>query len=206
MKDVVAVSDWRKSIEITFPIYLYHPPYGAGGDLYNKQRTYGGTLYIKDIAFLDSPTSIWGSHDGRDLHRHGGIGLSRSARYPSKAAALSGGILDAKGLHIPILDLDAPQDPPKGLAAFCLGFWSLFRTYKYRYSFGEPEQLSLDEFKERLIKLCYQEKRMPRPIKKFKAAESFHDLVTVECGKVMMDEYYKTVEVKNWIDEPKKYS
>lgn len=200
------MSEWRKSIKITFPIYIYHPPYGAGGGLYNPQRTYGGTLYVKDLIFIDSPTSIWGSHDGTDLHRHGGMGLSRSVVYPSKAAAIPGGILDAKGLHIPILDLDAPQNPPKGLAAFCLGFWSLFRTYKYRYSFGEPEQLSLDEFKERLIKLCYQEKRMPRPIKRIKAAESFYDLMTVETDTDMMEEHYKPVEVKNWIDAPKKYS
>ena len=51
----------------------------------------------------------------------------------------------------------------------------------------------------------YQEKGMPRPIKQIKSATSFYEVMQVEFGADDMKKYYKTIPVKNWLDEPKKY-
>ncbi len=189
-------TDWRKSIEVTFPIIRYHPPieYRDGVKI-RKTRT-----------LLNAPMTPWGSADGSEYLRHGGTGLSRSAEYPSKETLLPGGILDANGHHIKILDIDAPEDKPGRVFEFFLNLFGLFRTYRYRYSFGKPEQLTLDEFKNKLIMLGKEEKKMPRPVKKILSAKSFYEVMEAECERDIVNSYYKTVWVKNWLEEPRRYA
>ena len=188
-----------------FPLIQYHAPFGAGGELYNKHGNNTKTRFVLDEIYLDSPKTAWGSHDGTQLNGHGGRGVSRNVVYPSKARYVPGGVFDSNGLHVPILDLDAPQNPPAGIKGFSLAVCSLFRTFNYRFSFGEPEQLTLEDFKARLIALHKQEKRMPRPIKKIEAAETFYDVMLAEIMPEIMDHYYGPVEVKNWLNERKRY-
>lgn len=187
----VVTSEWRKRIEVTFPVIRYHP----------LVEHRDGVKIKKTRIYLDKPKTIWGSADGSEYLRHGGTGLSRSADYPSKAAVLPGGILDANGRHIPILDIEARNSKPNSLVEFlfnCLS--SLFLTYRYRYSFGEPEQLELQDFKDRLIKLSKEERKMPRPTKQILAAKSFYEVMEAECEPEIVKAYYKTVLVKNWLE------
>ena len=114
--------------------------------------------------------------------------------------------MDSKGLHIPLLDLDAPELPPKGLMSFCTVVYSIFSTFKTRYSFGEPEQLSLQEMKDKIIKVNMTKRHMPRYTKQIKAAESYYDVMCAVMCDVVMEHCYGTVSVKNWLDEPKKFS
>jgi hypothetical protein len=139
--------------------------------------------------------------------RHGGVGLSRSVEFPNKRDTLPGGVLDSKGMHIPILDLGAPDEPPKGKKSFLLGTYGcLIGTFRYRYSFGEPEQLELEDFNSRIIELSRDERRMPRNKKAIEAAQNFYDVMGAEMFPDAMAAYSKTVNVKNWIDAPKRYS
>lgn len=187
---MIVMNEWRKEIEITFPIIRYHPL------IVHRD----GVKIRKTHTLLDAPMRIGGSPDGSDYLRHGGTGLSRNSEYPSKSAVLPGGILDASGRHIPILDIDAPENKPNVIINIISVFIAEVRTFRYKQSFGEPEQLKLEEFKDRLIKLGKEERKMPRPTKKILAAKSFYEVMEAECDPEITKAYYKTVWVKNWID------
>ncbi|WP_208353072.1 hypothetical protein [Pseudaestuariivita rosea] len=134
----------------------------------------------------------------------GGMGLILDSDPPFKSSVVPGGLLDCSGRHIPIIDIDAPKQADVGLKLVALETFGFFiKRFEYRYSFGKPEQLTLEEFKSRLIKLCYQEKGFPRPIKSINAANSFREIMEVEFGKERVDRFYKTEKIKNWIDEAK---
>jgi hypothetical protein len=194
-KDADVTSDWRNTITLTFPVQRYHPPI----------RQPSGAVSLRMQAWLDAPRSIWGSHDGSDTWRHVGHGLSRNFDFPCKSECLPGGAIDSTGLHFPILDLDAPETSPVGLWKAASVLASLLRTHQYRFSFGEPEQLSLGEYKSRMTELNKKETGMPKTWRKIEKAESYYDAMMVDVSKVIMDAYYGPVEVKNWIDEPKRY-
>lgn len=184
-------SDWRKQVEITFPIYRYHP------------AIHGVCL---DFAYFDAPCSVIGP----PYHQfpHGGRGLSRAPEFPCREHILPGGILDAAGRHIPILDIDAPDSPPWLPLRLPLALFGILRTYRYRYSFDEPEQLSLDDYKTKLLAIIKAEKLDPhsrRPVRRIKAAESFLDIHRADLPEVLIARYHKTALVKNWIDEPKSH-
>jgi hypothetical protein len=153
---------------------------------------------------LNAPKTVWGSADHSAYLQHGGTGLSRNADYPCKDIALPGGILDSQGQHIEILNIDAQEGKPHAIAGFLLGAFSLLCTYQYRFSFGRPEQLNLEDFKDRIIKFGKEERKMPRPTKKILASKTFYEVMEAECEPEIVKAYYGMTVVKNWIDEPKR--
>ncbi|MCY4334754.1 MAG: hypothetical protein OXC60_08790 [Litoreibacter sp.] len=182
-------NDWRKSIDITFPVYRYHPP-----------KKLGSRVSCRSFISLDSPRTYHGSVGHKAGTQHGGTGLSRDAEFPFKNDILPGGVLDSKGLHIPILDIDAPETQFRPLVLFALELVPNIWTYRYRMSFGEPEQLDLAEFKKRIISLSKKEKNMPfKRYKQVEAADSFYGVMEAEFEPDLMAASHKTVSVKNWI-------
>jgi hypothetical protein len=107
---------------------------------------------------------------------------------------------------VPILDIDAPQYAPSSFWDGLTYLRAIIATWQYRFSFGEPEQLSLDEYKSRMIELNKKEKGMPKTWRKIEKAETFYDTMMADVPKPIMEAYYGPVEVKNWIGEPKRYS
>ena len=188
------VSDnWRKEIPIKFPVYQHHPPYDFGN----------GTIRTLLLNSTNAPVLTFPVFLGLRQYESG---LSRNTDFPSKSDLVPGGVFDAGGVYIPIVDVDAPMNPPTGIKSLVLGTYSIFiATFQHRLCFGEPIQLDLEDYKSRLIKLMHQQKRLPRPTAQLKKAKSFYDVMSVECGEKVMEKYYKTEVVKNWIDEPKRF-
>lgn len=180
-----------------FPVLRYHPPLNYDS----------GAVSTRSEAFLDSPLTVWGQRDwNQDFTRHGGRGLSRNAWWPPcRQIVLPGGVVDANGLHVPILDIDAPETAKANLLTRLAQIPPLFFTFQYRFHFGEPEQLTLDQYKSMMIDLNKKEKKMPNTWKKIEKAESIYDAMAADIAPAIMKVYYGPVRVKNWIDEPRKY-
>ncbi|MCH2163969.1 MAG: hypothetical protein MK098_04865 [Marinovum sp.] len=148
---------------------------------------------------------IQGSHDGSHHHgdnacNHYGLGLSRRSGTPNRKDALPGGVIDSRGLHVPILDLDAPEETLGGFRGFMLEWGiGLFRTFEHRFTFGEPEQLTLDDMKARIIALNKKAKHMPKTWRKVEQAQSFDEVMLADIPPPVYEHYYGPVRVKNWV-------
>ena len=188
------MNNWRNEIPLTFPVIRYHPPY---------THVSGAVAYRSDH-WVDRPLTIWGSKNGQDMMRHGGRGLSRNWIPPSRSQVLPGGVIDAKGIHVPIVDVDAPDEPVMGLRHILLMLPPIFKTFEYRFSFGEPKQLTLAEYKSKMIELNKKERRMPKTWKKIEKAENFYDAMAADIPLDILKVYHGPVTVKNWIDVPKR--
>lgn len=177
-------------IKLQFPVIRYHDPVLSPT----------GTLETIQEAWLDSPTSIWGSHDGNDSNRHGGRGLSRHTDFPSKAHCLPGGVLDSVGRHYPILDLDAPEQPPSGLnRVVWFARLAVFGPFEYRFSFGKLEMLDLESYKRKVIDLNKAERRTYKFWRKAEKATSYREVLTPFIPPDIFDHYYEEVRVRNWV-------
>lgn len=87
--------------------------------------------------------------------------LHRAGRWPRKEWYVPGGILDSDGHDIPIIDLANWRPIPTVLRPIDYFFGGLIAGGHYRvdYVFGEPMQLALQEFKNRLCQLLAKERR-----------------------------------------------
>ncbi len=190
--------DWRRKVELTFPVIRYHPPL----------KQISGAIATRSDALVDAPLTIWGQKDwSQDYYRHGGRGLSRNAWHrPSRKSVLPGGVVDSNGLHVPILDIDAPEDVTTSFLDRLFQIPPFFFTFQYRFHFGEPEQLTLDQHKSMMIDLNKQERHMPKVWRKIDKAESHFDVIAADVPPAIMQVYYGPVQVKNWIDVPRRNS
>ena len=114
-------------------------------------------------------------------------------------------MVDASGKHIPILDIDAPIEATRNLVTRLAQLPPIFVTYKYRFHFGKPEQLTLDQYKTMMIEMNKKEKGMPKTWKKIEKAENFFDAMSADIPPLVMRAYLAPIVVKNWIDVPRKY-
>jgi len=124
-----------------------------------------------------------------------GLGLVNDYTPPCRESVAPGGLLDANGMHFPIVDIDAPKSISEVERLIKETASILFFTYEYRFSFGVPEQLELEEFKKRLIKLRYQEKGFSRPTDAIKLARSFKEIMSVEFGTKCVERFYGTKRI-----------
>ena len=189
-------------VKISFPVYRYHPKEDMGPGCVGRFKMYETPVpvrgswsaiklslagkYIEHAMSIDSGTS--------------GMGLFRSGYHLSLPQVVPGGILDAAGRDIPILDYDGPEHPRSGLVRFFAGFAELAGLrYPHRYTFGEARQLTLEEFKSRLTKLMHQQKGFPRPIKQINEAQTFLEVMMVEFGEERARHFHKEYEFPNWV-------
>ncbi len=199
--EIQVTADVPTKIEITFPVYRLHPPEDMGGGTVGTLKHLASPYPVRQ-----SWRYIWRrmSEEGfgwADDPSQGTnwMGLFRSGDHLSRAQTVPGGLLDASGKFIPILDYDGPLKPRRGILHWFADFAIIAgHRYTHRYTFGTPEQLELDAFKARLIKAMYQAKGFPRPAAKIKAATSFLEVMEVEFGKNYARHYCKTLSFENW--------
>ena len=189
-------------VTITFPVYRYHPQEDMGPGCV-------GTFKMEETPFPVAGTVsgflgslVHGQFEYRSSPESGtqGMGLFRSAFHLSRPQVVPGGLLDAAGRDIPILDYDGPDRPRTGPVAFFAGFAGIAGwRYRHRFTFGAAEQLRLEEFKKRLARLMRQSKGFPRPIHQIEAAGSFLEVMEVEFGRERARHFHKEYRFPNWV-------
>lgn len=129
-----------------------------------------------------------------------GLGLLRSWYHLSVAQVVPGGILDAAGRYFPIVGYCGATHPRDKIVDFFAGFAEIAGLrYNHKFTFGPPEQLDLDAFKNILIQKMRRSKGFPRPIKDVQNAGSFLEIMMIEFGEERAKHFYKEYTVPNWL-------
>lgn len=189
-------------VKITFPVYRYHPKEDMGHGAVSCLKM-NATPYPVADSWNALKLNISGKRleylrsDGKGTN---GLGLFLSWSYLTISQVLPGGILDAAGRHTPILDYDG-TDEPRGTFRETLASISELtgKKYNHRFTFGQPEQLDLECFKERILKYMFQQKGFARPVSQIKSAQSFSDVMRVEFGDVAVERFLQEQTFPNWV-------
>ncbi|MCB1377898.1 MAG: hypothetical protein KDK08_16735 [Rhizobiaceae bacterium] len=145
-----AIASVPTSVTVTFPIYRYHAVEDMGSGSFNRLKLLESPLPVRD-SWDATRENFFG--DRLDYLRHprkgtDGIGLLKSDIYLIQPQVVPGGILDAAGRDIVILDYDGRDEPRPSWVSFLAGFVEIAGwRYSHRYTFAEPTQLTLDELR-----------------------------------------------------------
>ena len=188
-------------MKIHFPLYRYHPPEDMGPGRVGTLKLYSTPFpvrpnipaYCRSI-IANEPQYVFRSRPESGTQ---GMGLFQSDYHLSVPQVAPGGLLDASGQDIPIIGYNGADHPRPGLVHFFMGFAEIAGwRYSHHFQFGEPVQLTLPDFKKKLIGRMSASKGFPRPIKAIKEAETFLDIFKIEFGEKRAKHFYKEYEYK----------